>query len=239
MTIRVVVADDQELVRAGFAAVLRTQPDLEVVGEAADGREAVDKVRQHRPDVVLMDIRMPRLDGIAATREICGDPHSATRVLVLTTFDLDEYVLAALRAGASGFLLKDAPRQTLYDAVRTVAEGDALLSPSITRRLIETHLRIDEPSPGLVRRLAALTDREREVLTLLARGLTNTEIANALHLSEPTVRTHVGRIYTKTRVRDRAQAVVFAYESELVRSGHASDVARSPGPLVENGFRTD
>jgi DNA-binding NarL/FixJ family response regulator len=225
MTIRVVVADDQELVRAGFAAVLRTQPDLEVVGEAADGREAVDEVRRHRPDVVLMDVRMPRVDGIAATREICGDPRSATRVLVLTTFDLDEYVLAALRAGASGFLLKDAPRQTLYAAVRTVAEGDALLSPSITRRLIETHLRIDEPAPGLVRRLAALTDREREVLTLLARGLTNTEIAETLHLGEPTVRTHLGRIYTKAEVRDRAQAVVFAYESELVRNGHTRDLA--------------
>ena len=222
MTIRVVVADDQELVRAGFAAVLRTQPDLEVVGEAADGREAVDEVRRHRPDVVLMDVRMPRVDGIAATREICGDPRSATRVLVLTTFDLDEYVLAALRAGASGFLLKDAPRQTLYAAVRTVAEGDALLSPSITRRLIEKHLRIEEPPPALVRRLAALTDREREVLTLLAQGLTNAEIAGSLHLGEPTVRTHVGRIYTKAGVRDRAQAVVFAYESELVRSGHTS-----------------
>jgi DNA-binding NarL/FixJ family response regulator len=221
VTIRVVVADDQELVRAGFAAVLGTQPDLEVVGEASDGREAVEEVRRHRPDVVLMDVRMPRVDGIAATREICGDPRSTTRVLVLTTFDLDEYVLAALRAGASGFLLKDAPRQSLYAAVRTVAEGDALLSPSITRRLIEKHLRIDEPPPGLVRRLATLTDREREVLALVARGLTNAEIAESLHLGEPTVRTHVGRIYTKTGARDRAQAVVFAYESELVRSGHA------------------
>ncbi len=228
MTIRMVVADDQELVRAGFAAVLRTQPDLEVVGEASDGREAVDEVRRHRPDVVLMDVRMPRVDGIAATREICRDPRSATRVLVLTTFDLDESVLAALRAGASGFLLKDTPRQTLYAAVRTIAEGDALLSPSITRRLIETHLRIDEPAPGLVLRLAALTDREREVLTLLARGLSNTEIASALHLGEPTVRTHVGRIYAKTGVHDRAQAVVFAYESELVRSGHTSDAAKPP-----------
>src|SRR5690349_1301272 len=196
MTIRVVVADDQELVRAGFAAVLGTQPDLEVVGEAADGREAVDEVRRHRPDVVLMDVRMPRVDGIAATREICADPHSSTRVLVLTTFDLDEYVLAALRTGASGFLLKDAPRQTLYAAVRTVAEGETLLSPSITRRLIEKHLRIDEPPPGLLRRLATLTDREREVLALVAGGLTNAEIAESLHLGEPTVRTHVGRIYT-------------------------------------------
>ena len=217
------VADDQELVRAGFAAVLRTQPDLEVVGEAADGREAVDQVRRHRPDVVLMDVRMPRVDGIAATREICEDPRSTTRVLVLTTFDLDEYVLAALRAGASGFLLKDAPRQTLYAAVRTVAAGDALLSPSITRRLIETAPADQRATRRAARRLAALTDREREVLTLLARGLTNAEIATSLHLGEPTVRTHVGRIYTKAGVRDRAQAVVFAYESELVRSGHASD----------------
>jgi DNA-binding NarL/FixJ family response regulator len=217
---RLVVADDQELVRAGFVAVLATQPDLEVVGEAADGREAVDAVRRHRPDVVLMDVRMPRLDGIAATREICADPRSRTRVLILTTFDLDEYVLAALRAGASGFLLKDAPRHSLYAAVRTVAGGDALLAPSVTRRLIEQHLRIEAVPPDLLRRLAALTDREREVLELLARGLTNDQIAARLHLGEATVRTHVGRVYTKAGARDRAQAVVFAYESGLVRAGH-------------------
>ena len=222
MTVRVLVADDQELVRAGFVAVLATQPDLVVVGEAADGREAVDAVRRHRPDVVLMDVRMPRLDGIAATREICADARSATRVLILTTFDLDEYVLAALRAGASGFLLKDAPRESLYAAVRTVAAGDALLAPSVTRRLIEQHLRIEEPAPALLRRLDAMTDREREVLRLLARGLTNDEIAARLHLGEATVRTHVGRIYGKAEVRDRAQAVVFAYESGLVRVGHVS-----------------
>ena len=222
MTVRVLVADDQELVRAGFVAVLATQPDLVVVGEAPDGREAVDAVRRHRPDVVLMDVRMPRLDGIAATREICADARSATRVLILTTFDLDEYVLAALRAGASGFLLKDAPRESLYAAVRTVAAGDALLAPSVTRRLIEQHLRIEEPAPALLRRLDAMTDREREVLRLLARGLTNDEIAARLHLGEATVRTHVGRIYGKAEVRDRAQAVVFAYESGLVRVGHVS-----------------
>ena len=222
MTIRVVVADDQELVRAGFVAVLATQPDLEVVGEAADGREAVDAVRRHRPDVVLMDVRMPRLDGIAATREICADPRSDARVLILTTFDLDEYVLAALRAGASGFLLKDAPRQSLYTAVRTIAAGDALLAPSVTRRLIERHLRVEEPAPDLVRRLASMTEREREVLALVARGMTNDEVAGALHLGEATVRTHIGRIYTKATVRDRAQAVVFAYESGLVRAGHVS-----------------
>ena len=222
MTIRVVVADDQELVRAGFVAVLATQPDLEVVGEAADGREAVDTVRRHRPDVVLMDVRMPRLDGIAATREICADPRSDARVLILTTFDLDEYVLAALRAGASGFLLKDAPRQSLYTAVRTIAAGDALLAPSVTRRLIERHLRVEEPAPDLVRRLASMPEREREVLALVARGMTNDEVAGALHLGEATVRTHIGRIYTKAAVRDRAQAVVFAYESGLVRAGHVS-----------------
>jgi DNA-binding NarL/FixJ family response regulator len=220
VTTRVLVADDQELVRAGFVAVLGTQPDFEVVGEAGDGREAVDACRRHRPDVVLMDVRMPRLDGIAATQGICADARSTTRVLILTTFDLDEYVLAALRAGASGFLLKDAPRQTLYAAVRTVAAGDALLAPSITRRLIERHLRLDEPPVELRDRLGTLTDREREVLALVARGLTNAEVAARLHLGEPTVRTHVGRIYAKAGARDRAQAVVFAYESGLVQTGH-------------------
>ena len=222
MTIRVVVADDQELVRAGFAAVLRTQPDLEVVGEAADGREAVDEVRRHRPDVVLMDVRMPRVDGIAATREICGDPRSSARVLVLTTFDLDEYVLAALRAGASGFLLKDAPRESLYAAVRTVAQGDALLAPSVTRRLIERHLRIDEPPAGAAS-TAGRVDRPRaRGAALLARGLTNAEIAAALHLGEPDRPHPRGPDLHQGAVRDRAQAVVFAYESELVRSGHTS-----------------
>jgi DNA-binding NarL/FixJ family response regulator len=222
MTIRVLVADDQELVRAGLVAVLATQPDFEVVAEAADGHQAVEEVRRHRPDVAMVDIRMPHLDGIRATAQICADSRLSTRVLILTTFDLDEYVLAALRSGASGFLLKDAPRETLYTAVRTVAAGDALLAPSVTRRLIELHLRLGEPSPPLVRRLATLTDREREVLRMLARGLTNHEIATDLHLGEPTVRTHVGRIYAKTGSRDRAQAVVFAYESGLVRAGQAT-----------------
>ena len=222
MTVRVVVADDQELVRAGFAAVLSTQADLEVVGEAADGHQAVEEVRRHRPDVALLDIRMPHLDGIAATQQICSDERVKTRVLILTTFDVDEYVLAALRAGASGFLLKDTPRETLYAAVRTVAAGDALLAPSVTRRLIEQHLRTTEPPAALVRRLASMTVREREVLTMLARGLSNDEIAGAIHLGEPTVRTHVGRIYAKLGARDRAQAVVFAYEARLVRPGHVS-----------------
>jgi DNA-binding NarL/FixJ family response regulator len=222
VTTRVLVADDQELVRAGFVAVLSTQPDLEVVGEAGDGHEAVEQVRCHRPDVVLMDVRMPRLDGIEATSQICADPRVGTRVLILTTFDIDEYVLAALRAGASGFLLKDAPRDALYAAVRTVAAGDALLAPSVTRRLIERHLRGAPPSAALRGRLARLTDREHEVLRRVARGLTNREIAAELHLGEATVRTHVGRIYTKADVRDRAQAVVFAYESGLVQVGHVT-----------------
>jgi DNA-binding NarL/FixJ family response regulator len=219
VTIRLLVADDQELVRAGFVAVLGTQPDFDVVGEAADGREAVDAVRRQRPDVVLMDVRMPRVDGIAATREICADPRASTRVLILTTFDLDEYVVAALRAGASGFLLKDAPRESLYAAVRTVDAGDALLAPSVTQRLIEQYVRAADPPAGMLRRLETLTDREREVLALVARGMTNGDIASTLHLGEPTVRTHLGRVYAKTGVQQRAQAVVFAYESGLVRAG--------------------
>ena len=219
MTVRIVVADDQELVRAGFTAVLGTQPDFEVVAEAATGREAVDMARTHRPDVVLMDVRMPDLDGIAATAENCRDARTRSRVLILTTFDLDEYVLAALRAGASGLLLKDAPRDALYAAVRTVAAGDALLAPSVTRRLIERHLRLDLPSPELVAGLDRMTDRERQVLVLLARGMSNTEIATRLHLSEATVRTHIGHLFAKIGARDRAQAVVFAYESGIVHAG--------------------
>jgi DNA-binding NarL/FixJ family response regulator len=219
MTVRVLVADDQELVRVGFAAVLGTQPDFEVVAEAATGRAAVDLVRAHRPDVVLMDVRMPGLDGIAATAEICRDPHTSTRVLILTTFDLDEYVLAALRAGASGFLLKDTPRHSLYAAVRTVAAGDALLAPSVTRRLIEHHLRLTQPSTELQHRAHRLTQRERDVLTLLARGLSNTEVAERLHLAEATVRTHIGHLFAKIGARDRAQAVVFAYEAGIVHAG--------------------
>jgi DNA-binding NarL/FixJ family response regulator len=217
MTVRVVVADDQELVRAGIVAVLGTQPDLSVVAEACDGRAAVEATRAHRPDVVLMDVRMPRLDGIEATRQICQTTRLASRIIILTTFDLDEYVYAALRAGASGFLLKDAPREQLYHAVRTVAAGDALLAPSVTRRLIEQHVRGTVPAPDLSDMVTGLTDREREVLRLMAAGLSNAEIAARLFLGEATVRTHVGHIFAKTASRDRAQAIVFAYRSGLAR----------------------
>lgn len=217
--IRLLVADDQELVRAGFAAVLATQADFDVVAEAANGRDAVRLARAHRPDVILMDVRMPVLDGIAATRELCADRASTARVLVLTTFDLDEYVLAALRAGASGFLLKDTPREALYAAVRTVAAGEALLAPSVTRRLIERHLRLADPPAELTARLDRLTGREREVLMHIARGLSNADIATRMYLGEATVRTHVGHVFAKIGARDRAQAVVFAYESGHIHPG--------------------
>jgi DNA-binding NarL/FixJ family response regulator len=217
VTVRVVVADDQELVRAGIVAVLGTQPDLSVVADACDGHAAVETTRAHRPDVVLMDVRMPRLDGIEATRQICQTAGLPTRIIILTTFDLDEYVYAALRAGASGFLLKDAPREQLYHAVRTVAAGDALLAPSVTRRLIEQHVRGTVPAPDLSDMVSRLTDREREVLRLIAAGLSNGEIAARLFLGEATVRTHVGHIFAKTGSRDRAQAIVFAYRSGLAR----------------------
>jgi DNA-binding NarL/FixJ family response regulator len=219
MTLRVLVADDQELVRAGIVAMLGTQPDLSVVAEAGDGHAAVEAARAHRPDVVLMDVRMPRLDGIEATRQICRTAGLTSRIVILTTFDLDEYVYAALRAGASGFLLKDAPREQLYHAVRTVAAGDALLAPSVTRRLIEQHVRATDRAPDMSRVLNELTAREREVLVLVAAGLSNAEIATRLHLGEATVRTHVGHIFAKTGSRDRAQAIVFAYRSRLVRPG--------------------
>jgi DNA-binding NarL/FixJ family response regulator len=212
--IRVLLADDQALVRAGFALILNAEPDLEVCGEADDGEPAVALARELRPDVVLMDIRMPQLDGIEATRQITtADP--AVRVLMLTTFDLDEYVVAAFRAGASGFLLKTAPRDQLVAAVRTVHAGEALLAPLSTRSLIERFTSPPTEAPAL----EALTSRERNVLTLLARGLSNAEIAAELVVEPSTVKTHVARVLAKLDLRDRVQAVVFAYESGLVRPG--------------------
>jgi DNA-binding NarL/FixJ family response regulator len=214
--IRVLVADDQAAVRGGFAALIDAQEEMQVVGEAADGREALDLARRVFPHVVLMDIRMPRLDGLEATRIICSDPHlEATRVLVLTTFDLDEYVYGALRAGASGFVLKDTPPRDLLRAIEVVAAGDALLAPSITRRLIaEFAARPDPSNPPAA--LAELTDREREITQLVAEGLTNGEIAGRLVISPLTAKTHVSNVLRKLGCRDRASLVALAYESGLV-----------------------
>jgi DNA-binding NarL/FixJ family response regulator len=220
MTIKVLIADDQAMVREGFGALLAAQPDLLVVGDAANGADAVAAARKLNPDVVLMDVRMPVLDGLAATRQLLGDRRAERpRVLILTTFDLDDYVYEALRAGASGFLLKDAPAADLVHAVRVVAAGDALLAPAVTRRLIAEFAARpgrDRPRPTS---LAALTVRETEVLRLIARGRSNTEIAADLVVAEQTVKTHVGRILAKLGLRDRAQAVVVAYESGLVAAG--------------------
>ena len=209
--ISVLLADDHALVRGGLAGILGAQPDLTVVGEAEDGAEAVERTLELRPDVVLMDVRMPRVDGIEATRRLAA-AGSPARVLVLTTFDLDEYVQEALRAGASGFLLKDAPPSQLAEGVRTVARGEALLAPAVTKRLIERFVDRRGKDPAL----AELTDREREVLLLVARGMTNAEIGAELFLSEATVKTHVGRVLQKLQLRDRVQAVVYAYETGLV-----------------------
>jgi DNA-binding NarL/FixJ family response regulator len=220
--IRVLVVDDQAMVREGFGALLAAQPDMVVVGDAANGDEAVTEARRHDPDVVLMDIRMPVLDGLAATRRLLGNASPGARrprVLMLTTFDLDDYVYEALRAGASGFLLKDAPAADLVQAVRVVASGEALLAPSVTRRLIADFAARGRPTQRDSARLDTLTPRETDVLRLVARGLSNQEIAEALVLAEQTVKTHVSRVFTKLDLRDRAQAVVFAYESGLVTPG--------------------
>jgi DNA-binding NarL/FixJ family response regulator len=215
--IRALVADDQEIVRAGFSALLETQDDITVVAAAADGAEAVRLSREHRPDVVLMDVRMPGMDGIEATREIvAGGEEPLPRILILTTFDLDEYVYDALHAGASGFLLKDVPAETLFEAVRVIAAGDALLAPAITRRLIAEFARLRPRRELRAEELSVLTPREREILGLLAEGLSNHEIAERLVLSDETVKTHVSHVLRKLGLRDRAQAVVVAYESGLV-----------------------
>lgn len=217
--IRVLIVDDQELVRRGFAALLRAEDDLEVVGEAGTGSEAIDQAFATSPDVILMDIRMPDLDGIAATERITADPRlAASRVLVLTTFDLDQYVYNALRAGAAGFLLKDTPPQSLLDGIRVVAAGDALLAPAVTRRLIAEFASRPDPSRG-ADQLDPLTDRERDVLAQVGRGHNNTEIAERLHMSPLTAKTHVSRILAKLNARDRSQLVVMAYETGLVTPG--------------------
>ncbi len=217
--IRVVIADDQALVRDGFGMILDAQPDIEVVAEAADGREAIETAREVRPDVVLMDIRMPGVNGIEATRRLIADGEGAPRVLMLTTFDENEYVYEAMKAGASGFLLKDVRREELVNAVRVVAAGDALLAPTLTRRLIEDFVRRPPPGSAPAGPIAELTDREREVLRLMARGLSNAEIAAELVVSDATVKTHVARILSKLGLRDRIQAVVLAYESGFVQPG--------------------
>jgi DNA-binding NarL/FixJ family response regulator len=218
--IRVVIADDQALVRGGFRSILNGQPDLEVVGEAGDGAEAVRLCRSLGPDVVLMDIRMPVLDGLAATRQVVAA--GPTRVLVLTTFDVDEYVYAALQAGASGFILKDGPAEGLPEAVRTVAAGQALLAPTVTRRLIEHYVQGPAPGSPQPAAVAALTERETAILRLMATGASNAEIAADLYLGESTVKTHVTHVLAKLGVRDRLQAVVYAYEHGVVRAGENS-----------------
>lgn len=213
----VLVVDDQALVRAGLSSILSTQPDLDVVGEAADGAEAVRRVRELDPDVVLMDVRMPGTDGIEATRQL---RRARSAIVMLTTFDLDRYVWQAMKSGAAGFLLKDAPPEALVAAVRAAARGDSLLAPEIIRRMVEEF--VSQPEPGRVAdQLGPLTDREREVLALVGRGMSNAEIAGTLFLSEATVKTHVTRTFAKLRLRDRAQAVVLAYETGLVRRGDA------------------
>jgi DNA-binding NarL/FixJ family response regulator len=218
MTIGVIIADDQALVRGGFRVLVDLAPDMAVLGEAGDGAEAVALVRQHHPDVVLMDVRMPGLDGIKATQQIKAGGTADAKILILTTFDLDEYVYAALQAGASGFLLKDTSPEKLLDAIRVLAAGDALLAPAVTRRLIESFTVRTGPVPLNPAALSNLTSREQEVLREVARGLSNTEIAGQLHMSIATAKTHVSRLLTKLDARDRAQLVVIAYETGLVHA---------------------
>jgi DNA-binding NarL/FixJ family response regulator len=224
----VLVADDQPLVRSGFRMILEERSDLELVGEAGDGAEAIALARELDPDVILMDVRMPGVDGVAATRRLI-ESGSRARVLVLTTFDLDEYVYAAIRAGASGFLLKDVEPNELVDAIRVVAAGNSLFGPAATERLVARFAQ--EPEPAAVRSLDDLTDREREILRLLATGLSNAELAQRLHLSETTVKTHVSAVLRKLRVRDRVQAVIAAYEAGLVRPGAYSFDETRPCPM--------
>ena len=220
MTLRVAVCDDQTLVRAGFRVLIDTTPGLSVVGEAGTGAAAVELIRRERPDVALMDIQMPEMDGIEATRRLLGGPDPVpVRVLILTTFDLDRYVFAALRAGASGFLLKDTPPNELLAAIRVIADGEALLSPRVTRRLVAEFAKRPAVAVEAAHRLGGVTEREREVLVLIARGLSNTEIAAELYLSIATVKSHVGRLLTKLGARDRAQLVIAAYEAGLVTLG--------------------
>jgi DNA-binding NarL/FixJ family response regulator len=221
MTITILVVDDEALLRGAFRTMLETEDDLEVIGEAADGREAIEQARLRKPEVVLMDVRMPGMDGIEATRRLL-EQGSTSRVLILTTFDLDEYVYEAMRAGASGFMLKNSPPDQLAAAIRTVAAGEALLAPTVTRRLIEEFVRRPRVGAGEESELSDLTERELEVLKLIARGLSNAEIAGQLMVSEATVRTHVNRILSKLGVRDRTQAAVRAYESGLVQPGRAA-----------------
>jgi DNA-binding NarL/FixJ family response regulator len=219
-SIGVLIVDDQALVRAGFRMILEIEPDLHVVGEAADGEQAVAQATALRPDVVLMDVRMPGVDGIAATQRLTADASCQARVVMLTTFDMDEYVYAALRAGASGFLLKDVQPELLVAGIRAVHSGESLLAPTVTRRLIESFLqRPRQVDAGTQEKLASLTSREAEVLQLLARGLTNSEIATKLYVSETTVKTHVSRVLMKLGLRDRVQAVIYAYQTGLVSGG--------------------
>jgi DNA-binding NarL/FixJ family response regulator len=218
MSIRVLLVDDQAMVRTGFRLILESEPGIEVAGEAADGREAIAVARALQPDVTLMDVQMPVLDGLAATQQMADDADIQTRVVILTTFERDEYIFGALRAGASGFLLKNAPPEDLIDAVRVVAAGNALLAPSVTQRLIEEFMK--RPSPRVpAPALPLLTERELETLRLLAQGLTNAEIAQQLFVGESTVKTHVSSIFSKLELRDRVQAVIFAYESGLALPG--------------------